>query len=195
MQRSTRPPALYRRKSRQSGVTAVELALIVVFAFFPLLLGILEVSRLFYVADMAQEVTRRAARHQVVRWMSQTPAIQRDAVFQCGSSLAGATLACQSSGTVSLPGGMEIRNSDVRISFHNTYADASNLASTGISGVSNPQANLNNCLLADPNCIQFVRASLQGVSYQPMVGWFGNLFQLPLPGATVIMPAEGLGLL
>ena len=194
MQSSSYRAFPFGRKSRQSGVTAVELALIVVFAFFPLLLAILEVSRLFYVAEMVQEVTRRAARHQVVRWTSQAPAVQRDAVFQCGDTLTGATLSCQSNGTVNLPGGLEIRNSDVRLSFHHSYADASNPSSTGITGISDPQSNLNNCLLSDPACIQFVRATLQGVVYRPMVGWFGNLFQLPLPNATVIMPAEGLGL-
>lgn len=174
-------------KPRQSGVAAVELALIMVFAFLPLLLGILELSRLFYVTTTVEEVTRRAAREQVVRWTSQSAAVQRYAVFQPVSS----------TGTVALPGGREVTNSAVLLTFHHSYADALDLTSTGITGIASPQVNLNTCLLdpANANCILFVRATLQGVSYSPMVDWFGGLFSLPLSAATVIMPAEALGLL
>ncbi len=174
-------------KSRQSGVAAVELALIMVFAFLPLLLGILELSRLFYVTTTVEEVTRRAAREQVVRWMSKSAELQRYAVFQ----------PIDSAGTVALPGGREVTNSAVQLTFHHSYADALNLASSGISGIASPQDNLNTCVLdaTNANCILFVRATLQDVDYSPMIGWFGDLFSLPLPAATVIMPAEALGLL
>lgn len=174
-------------KPRQSGVAAVELALIMVFAFLPLLLGIFELSRLFYVTTTIEEVTRRAAREQVVRWTTQAAAMQRFAVFQ---PTGGA-------GTVALPGGREVTNSAVQLTFHHSYSDAVDLTSSGISGIASPQANLNTCLLdaTNVNCILFVRATLQGVSYSPMIGWFGDLFSLPLPAATVIMPAEALGLL
>lgn len=184
------------RRAGQRGLAAVELALIMLFAFLPLLLGILEVSRLFYVADMAQEVTRRAARDQVVRWTSQTGAVQRDAVLQCGAPLTGATLACTSAGAVSLPAGAEVTNTAVTLGFYHTYADALS-GSSPITGIATPQDNLNTCLrdASDANCMLFVRAALQGVSYTSMVGWFGELFRLPLPDATVIMPAEALGLL
>ena len=191
-----------RGKRRQEGVAAVELALIVVFALFPLLLGILEFGRLFYVAEMVHEVTRRAARDQVVRWTSQSAAVQRDAVFQCGDSLTGATLSCASSGAVSLPAGVEVGNASVVLGFYHSYADA--LGKTGaITGVASPQDNLNTCLRdsTDPNCILFVRAALQDagggpLAYSPMLPWFWNgQVTFPLPAATVIMPAESLGLL
>lgn len=172
--------------SRQRGAAAVELALIMLLVFLPLLLGILEVSRLFYVATTMQEVTRRAAREQVVRWVSQSATVQRNAVFQNGSS-----------GTVKLPGGHEVSNTSVKLSFYNTYDDALN-EDDPINGVASAQDNLNNCLLGNASCIQYVRASLQGdggpLTYAPMTGWFGSLFEVPLPGATVIMPAEAMGL-
>lgn len=175
---------------RQAGAAAVELALIIVLAFLPLLLGILEVSRLFYVSATVQEVTRRAAREQVVNWISDAPNIKRAAVFQPPGG-----------GTVSLPGGHEVTNATVRLTFHNTYADASDPDSSGISSPpASAQANVNTCLLGGSDCIQYVRATLEDaggdpVTYTPMTGWFGDLFALPLPGATVIMPAEALGLL
>lgn len=171
----------------QYGAATVEFALIALFAFLPLLLGIVEFGRLFYVANTVQEVTRRAARQQVVSWLSQSNSIQRAALFQSGSG----------TGTVTLPGGAEITNADVRLTFYNTYADAVS-GSNSISG-GTPQSNLESCLKGDP-CIRYVRATLQTaggapLTYAPMTGWFGNLFEVSLPGATVIMPAEGLGLL
>lgn len=194
--------SLKTSKFRQGGVAAVELALIMVFAFLPLLLGILEFGRLFYVADTVHEVTRRAARDQVVRWSSQTSAIQRDAVFQCGDSLTGATLSCGSTGAVNLPAGLEVTNTSVVLGFYHSYANAlSN--SNAITGIASPQDNMNTCLrdITDPNCILFVRATLQGsgggaLNYSPMLPWFWNgAVTFPLPAATVIMPAEALGLL
>ena len=172
----------------QFGAVAVEFALIALFAFFPLLLGIVEFGRLFYVANTVQEVTRSAARQQVVAWLNQSGAIQRTALFQ----------PAKGSGAVTLPGGQEISNADVRLSFHSNYADAVS-GENGISG-GTPESNLANCLKRIEPCIRYVRASLQtagGVplTYRPMIGWFGNLFSVPLPDATVVMPAEALGLL
>lgn len=172
----------------QSGTATVEFALIALLAFLPLLLGIVEFGRLFYVANTVQEVTRRAARQQVVSWLTQSNAVQRTALFHSGSS----------TGTVTLPGGVEVTNADVRIGFYNTYADAA-AGSNGISG-GTPESNFVNCLKSIDPCIHYVRATLQTSSggpltYRPMTGWFGNLFSVPLPGATVIMPAEALGLL
>jgi Flp pilus assembly protein TadG len=168
----------------QSGAAAVEFALIAVFAFLPLLLGIVEFGRLFYVVNTVQEVTRRAARTQVVNWISQGSAIQRHAVFR---STDGA-----------LPGAPEVTNTTVSLSFYNSYSNAVN-ESNPITGIASPQENLNNCLLASPNCILFVRATLRdaggALRYEPMTQWFGDLLAVPLPGATVIMPAEALGLL
>lgn len=180
------PPASPRR--RQSGAAAVEFALIALFAFLPLLLGIVEFGRLFYVANSVQEVTRRAARQQVVAWLSQSNAVQRLALFQSPGG----------SGTVTLPGGVEVSNTDVRLGFYNTYADAVS-GSNGIGG-GTPESNMVNCLKNVDPCIRYVRATLQTsgggpLIYSPMIGWFGDVLGVPLPTATVIMPAEALGLL
>lgn len=182
---SSRPHPLLRH---QAGAAAVEFALIALFAFLPLLLAIVEFGRLFYVANTVQEVTRRAARQQVVSWLDKTSAVQRIALFQPSDG----------SGSVTLPGGMEIKNTDVRLTFYNTYADAV----SGTNGITSgtPESNAENCLKLTSPCIRYVRATLLTDSgnpptYSPMTGWFGDLFRLPLPGATVIMPAEALGLL
>jgi hypothetical protein len=175
------------RRNRQGGAAAVEFALIALFAFLPLLLAIIEAGRLFYVVTTTQEVTRRAARIQAVNWLSASSALQRYAVFRDVGS-----------GTVTLPGGVEINSTDVRLSFYGSYADA--LSSSNPLGGTSPQANLANCLKSLSPCIRYVRATLQTasggpVTYAPMTGWFDTLLQLPLPEATVIMPAEALGLL
>lgn len=179
---SRAPCNFLTRRHCQCGAAAVEFALIA-FAFFPLLLGIIEFGRLFYVASTVQEVTRRAAREQVVNWTSQSSSIQRAAVFRNSDG--------------ALPSAPEVTNATVNLSFYNSYSDALN-GSGAISGIASPQDNLNNCLLASPSCILFVRATLQSggapITYAPMIGWFGDLFRIPLPGATVIMPAEALGL-
>lgn len=184
MKFSVRSPCSSIPRRRQYGAATVEFALVALFAFFPLLLGIVEFGRLFYVANTVQEVTRRAAREQVVSWTSQSSSIQRAAVFRNSDG--------------ALPGAPEVTNATVNLSFYHSYADA--LGGSGaISGIGSPQENLNNCLLASANCILFVRATLQSggapITYVPMIGWFGDLFRIPLPGATVIMPAEALGLL
>lgn len=184
MKLSAHSPCFSTSRRSQYGAAAVEFALIALFAFFPLLLGIVEFGRLFYVANTVQEVTRRAAREQVVNWTSQSGAIRRAAVFR---NTDGA-----------LPGAPEVTNATVDLSFYHSYANA--LSGTGaITGIGSPQENLNNCLLASTSCILFVRATLQSggapITYVPMIGWFGDLFRIPLPGATVIMPAEALGLL
>jgi Flp pilus assembly protein TadG len=171
-------------RRHQSGAAAVEFALISLFAFLPLMLGIVEFGRLFYVANTVQEVTRRAARAQVVNWTSESNSVQRYAVFRNGNG--------------ALAGAPEVTNATVNLGFYHSYADAVS-SSNPISGIASAQDNLTNCLLASPNCILFVRATLESggapIAYTPMIGWFGDLFSLPLPGATVIMPAEALGLL
>lgn len=184
-------PRLLRRTDvrRHCGAAAVEFALVLVFAFLPLLLGILEFGRLFYVVNTMQEVTRRAAREQVVRWVSQAPAIQRDAIFRSGSS-----------GTVTLPGGHEVTNTNVDLRFYGSYADAvAGSNAITYAGSATPADNLAACLHGDDNCIRYVTAMLRTadgrVLYSPMIVFFADLFDVPLPSSTVIMPAEALGLL
>jgi Flp pilus assembly protein TadG len=175
-------------KPTQHGVAAVEFALVATILLV-LLLGIIEFGRLFFTINSVQEITRRAAREQVVRWTSAQDAVQRMAVLRPGSS-----------GTVNFPGAGDITNADVRLSFHNTYPEA--VAGTDpITGIASPGENISNCLNEQDNCIRFVRATLSqdanGLTpldfnviapYMP-----ADTFSLPF--STVIMPAEALGLL
>lgn len=178
-----------RNRRQQAGAAAVEFALVAMFAFLPLLFGIVELGRFFYVLSTVQEVTRRAAREQVVRWQNQTGAIQRAAVFQNPTS----------TGTVTLPGGHEVTNAQVSLQFFHTYMDAKNNDQKKVityASSATAEANVASCLLDETNCIRFVRATLSNadgsaVDYLPMVL---GIFNVPLPGATVIMPAEALGL-
>ena len=123
-----------------AGAAAVEFALIALLAFLPLLLGIVEAGRMFYVVTTTQEVTRRAAREQVVRWLSQSGAVQRYAVFREPGA-----------GAAPLPGGTEISSSDVRLTFYGSYADAIS-GDNPISG-GTPQSNLSNCIKSLSPCI------------------------------------------
>jgi hypothetical protein len=171
----------------QAGAATVEFALIALFAFIPLLLGIVELGRMFYVVTTTQEITRRAARQQTVSWIDQRTAMQRYAVFREAGN-----------GAVALPGGPEISSNDIRLEFYGSYADALNRNNAISHGTA--QSNLTNCLKNLSPCIRYVRASLQTsgggpVSYLPIAGWFDGLLNVPLPAATVIMPAEALGLL
>lgn len=180
---------------RQRGASAVEFAFIVVI-FLTLLFGTVEFGRLFFNINSVQEVTRRAAREQVVRWVSATGAVQRIAVLQPGST-----------GTVYYPGAIDITNERVQLSFHTSYPNA--VSGTNATGLTTPQANLNKCLLSNADCIRFVRATLSNsanpslscepsslVNFNvlaPYMPFVGNV--VPLPCSTVIMPAEALGLL
>lgn len=173
-----------RDHQRQHGATAVEFA-IVLMLFLSVVFGIIEFGRLFYVANTVQEVTRRAAREQVVSWVTATADVQRRAVFGSGT------------GVVALPAGAEVTSATIALSFHDSLDDALD-NSDPISGVgTDPVANVNNCLLANDNCIRFVRASLESngeaVHYAPMIPLF-NFLDVPLPGSTVVMPAEAMGL-
>lgn len=180
----------------QRGTTAVEFAILALF-LFTLLFAILELGRLFYMANTVQEVTRRAAREQVVRWLSDVPRAQRIAVLN----------APVGDGVVYLPAAGEVTNLNVRISFHATLAAAKNGTPTidasdfaGIDEDKRPASNHTNCLVNSGPCIRFVRATLEEngapITYRPMIPLFINLdlFSVPIPRSTVIMPAEALGL-
>lgn len=176
-----------RRPRREAGAATIEFALIALFAFIPLLLGIVELGRMFYVVTTTQEVVRRAAREQVVRWLDSSSAIQRFAVFREAGT-----------GSVALPGSGEVYSADIHLEFYGSYADALS-RSNSISG-GTVETNWSNCIKNLSPCIRYVRASLQTsggeqVMYQPMVGLFDDVLNIPLPGATLIMPAEALGLL
>lgn len=174
-------------KAHQAGATAVELALVLA-VFLAIVFGVLEFGRAFYLVSTVQEVTRHAARQQVVNWSSETPAIRRTAVFS-PADLDGV-----------LPAGGEVSNLMIAISFHNQLDDAfANKNPITPAGGSTAESNLEACLLGNnTQCIRYVRAAIQHpdgtpVSYTPMVGLFSFL-DFELPGSTVVMPAESLGL-
>jgi TadE-like protein len=159
--------------NRQQGAAVVEFAFICLL-FFTILFAILEFGRMMYVYNTMQEVTRRAAREAVVRWVDQTTAIKSIAFF----------------GGTAIPAGAEVTSAAMTIRYLNK---AGNLIATGDLPL-DPGANLSAC--GDPDfvdvCIYSVRVSITGVSYSPMVSLFGFL-GITLPPATVTMHAESLG--
>ena len=158
----------------QRGVAAVEFAIIALL-LFTLLFGILEFGRLLYVFNSVQEVTRRTAREAVVRWavenVTEEDEIKRLALF-------GAT--------TNLPAGAEITPANINIEYLNgnqvkltTFPDS-------------PSDNITECLSGPTGCIAYVRVSITGATYAPMVSLFPFL-SIPIPASTVIMPAESMG--
>ena len=174
---------------RQSGAAAVEFALVAMM-FFTLLFGIVEMGRFMYLYNTVQEVTRRAAREAVVSWTDQIGTIQRNAVFQGGTT-----------GTVTLPAGMEVSNTRVNIRYLNLDRDEI----SGSDLPDSPADNINACTDQADNCIAYVQAEIceqtehgeehgdcTPVTYQPMVGLF-SYFGVDIPFSRVVMPAESMG--
>ncbi len=170
---------------RQYGTAVVEFALVAML-FFTLLFGILEFGRLFYLYNTVQEVTRRAAREAVVRWVDEMD----DAAEIESLVLFGGT---------SLPAGAEITAANINIE----YLTASGGIPTPFPG--SAAENISACLSVPDGCIAFVRVSIVGLPgascpapntdracYTPMTGLFPFL-SVPIPASTVTMPAESLG--
>jgi hypothetical protein len=175
-------PQNAKHSPRQCGVASVEFALIAVI-FFSLLFGIIEFGRLLFSINSVQEVTRRAAREQAVRWVTDSTAVQREAVLQ-------------PDGGGNFPGIPDIDNTKVQLGFYNTYANAVS-GTNPVEGVGDPLENFNNCYWGLPNCIRFIRATLtetdgSPVRFNSIVPFMSDSFVLPR--STVIMPAEALGL-
>jgi TadE-like protein len=158
---------------RQRGAAAVEFA-IVCLLFFTILFAILEFGRMMYVYNTMQEVTRRAAREAVVRWISTADqnTIKSLAFF----------------GGAAIPAGGEVTAAAMNIEYLNEAGDVIT------SLPADPGANLAACgnILLVNSCIFSVRVSIVGVSYSPMVSLFSFL-GINLPPATVTMQAESLG--
>ena len=150
-------------------MAAVEFAIIAML-FFILLFGILELGRLFYVINSVQEVTRRAAREAVVRWVNEETEIKRLALFGAGH----------------LPAGAEIGPSSIKIEY---------LTAAGATPSPMPTSSADNiiaCVSVPNGCIALVRVSITGAKYVPMVSLF-PYFNVPIPTSTVTMPAESMG--
>ena len=191
-----KPSIVYSTPRSQRGVAAVEFALIAV-VFFMVLLGIAEFGRIMYVWNTTQEVTRRAAREAVVRDFSGTEIalIQRDSIFRSGSS-----------GTVSMPAGVEITNTTVKVSYLTVDAGGNRVAITAGNMPLDPADNISACsdlVRKFTSCIRFVQACIavdntcaSSIPYQPMVVLLGNLgidLAINIPASMVVMPAESLG--
>ncbi len=177
---------LHRAKRRQRGVAAVEFAIIAML-LFTLLFGIIELGRLFYVINTVQEVTRRAAREAVVRWTDDQDEAISLALF----------------GGASLPAGAEIAAGNIDIE----YLTAAGAVPSPFP--TNPGNNIAACISLPDGCIAYVRVSISGATYAPMVSFFKGIevtafpfseadpfrldFRIPIPASTVTMPAESMG--
>jgi len=155
---------------RQHGVAAVEFA-IVAMLLFVLLFGIMEFGRLIYVFNSVQEVTRRAAREAVVRWTDQQAVVKNLALFGGGA----------------LPAGAEVNTASINIE----YLDMDGVLLETLP--TSPGDNITKCLSDPPTgCIAYVRVSITGATYAPMVSLF-PYFNVAIPASTVTMPAESMG--
>lgn len=186
---NSKPTNFRSLRSLQQGVAAVEFALVALFIFFPLLLGIIEFGRAMYIWNTVQEITRHAARDATVTDFTSTSAmslVRQNAIFR---TTAG-----------SLPAGPEITDTTVAIKYLN-------LALTTVdSSTTCPVKNINICLNdpTDSTCIRFVQASVcqsgtgetnacVPVKFVPMISMFSDLLDIDIPSSPVVMPAESLG--
>jgi hypothetical protein len=158
---------------KQRGAAAVEFAIISLL-FFTILFAIFEFGRLLYVYNTMQEVTRRAAREAVVRWITDAELIKTYALF----------------GGTSLPAGAEITTANINIE----YIDRNGTPVTPLLLPEDPGDNLSACsdITRTASCIFSVRVSINNARYRPMVNLFSFL-DVALPRSTVTLHAESLG--
>jgi hypothetical protein len=183
-----------RPKVSQSGLVAVEFALLAML-FFTIVFGIIEVSRLLYVYNTLQEVTRRAAA-AAVRVYPHDPGalnkVRQQALFR------------QTPGELLL--GSPVSDQNVRIEYLALTRDtAGTLSFSKIADSDLPSCAAHNrsICMGDPNaanCIRFVRVSIcdkadtttcRAVKSKLLV----PMVNLPvsLHKATTIATAESLG--
>jgi hypothetical protein len=186
-----------RRPSAQAGTAAVEVALLSI-VFFLVVFGALEVTRLMYVFNTLQEVTRHAASDMINMAPAEADstamkAVRRRAIFQqTGDDL-----------ILAAP-----------ITFQHVRVDYLSLVRDPISGTLTrvPTWPLPTCAatnrqtcMADPNsaaCIRFVRVRIcdplnpgtcDAVRYQPLLPLVD--LNVALPRSSTIATAESLGYL
>ena len=179
-------------KRRQSGVAAVEFAMVATM-FFVIVFGIIEIARAMYMFNTMAEVTRRAAQEAAnvsFRDSAALDLVRKRAVFD------------EEKGK--LPFGEPITYQNIRIEYLTLPKNKSALEIIPDASLpSCPAKNRVNCM-ADPNagnCIRAVQARIcqEGssggactpVTYQSLV----SLINLPLtlPTALTIVSAETLG--
>ena len=192
-----------RSKASQRGAAAVEFALAAI-PFFLLLFGAIELGRLLYLWNTAQEITRRAARMVVVTDFnnnSQIAAIKRNAIFRLVTDTEDWLPA-----TYHADVAKRISSSNVII----RYLNASGAVVTAMPA--DPGDNITACGDSGrtASCIKFVEVCLssgsscdanQRLSFVPMIGLFShsgadnaNFSGISIPLSTVRVPAESLGL-
>lgn len=182
-------------RSRQGGVTAVEVAFLC-FIFFLLVFTTLELARLMYVYNTLQEVTRRAA-HELANTPPADPdspsivAVRRRAIFQDK----GNDLVLASPVTID----------HVRVDYQSLVRDPSSgtLQRVPTSPLPASAAANRQICMADPNnsgCVRFVRVricepgnagSCAAVAYLPLFPLVP--LALKLPTSSTVTPAESLG--
>lgn len=188
---------LHRARRRQSGVFAVEFAMLALL-FFLFLFAMLEVARAVYLWNMVHEITRRAARGAAVADFSDAGALQAVRAHAVLRTTPGA-----------LPLGGGISDAYVRIDYLSQAAGGA-LAAVPVTVMPGcPQRNRINCL-DEPHgasCIRFVRARLcvpgdgarcERVPYRPVLPLLGMMFPsgagaVRLPSGTTMAVAESLG--
>lgn len=183
----------------QSGVVAVEFGLIA-FCFFLFVFGTVEVARMLYLWNTAQEVTRRAARAAAMTDFSNTTAmdaLRQNAMFRT------------SPGMLAL--GAPLTDAHILIDYMwlQRNADGSMALQPIPSGTlpASPLANIVNCI-NNPyaaTCIRFVRARIcqpvgdgdpnvcTPVTYQPLTSLLGLPINFNIPTALTVVKAETLG--
>jgi len=168
-------------KCRQRGVAAVEFALLSLFVFFPLMLGLIEISRYMFLYNTMQEVTRRAAREATVRWTSDA-----DQTIAKRRGYFGKTHA---------PTDTSIDMDMISI----TYLNANLTEVSGANLPLNAADNLSACndALRTQSCINTVKVEMSGVQFTPWIGrsslFNSDLLKIAMPKATVYMYAESMG--
>jgi len=182
----------FRKRKKESGVAAVEFA-IVATVFFTVVFGIIEISRAMYIFNTLTEVTRQAARAAANISFVEGAALdvaRKRAVFDAVNG--------------NLPFGSPITYENIRIEYLYLPPRAMSLVAIPSASLpSSPARNRLNCL-SNPNAVTCIRAvqarvcqektdtgNCTAVIFQPLV----SLINLPLrlPTSPTIVSAETLG--
>lgn len=152
------------KSTRQKGLTTVEFAIVCV-ALMVMILGIFEVSRAYYTLAILDEVTRRGARLAAVCPVNDA-AIPQLALMNASGDTGNSRFV---PGMV--PGNVVIDYLDTNNAVVANPADAAGFAQ-----------------------IRYVRARVQGYTYQTSVPFVAGLASLAMPDFSYILPRESLGI-
>lgn len=185
-------PIRREQRGREGGALTVEFAL-AISMFLTLVLLLIEVSRLVYLWNTAQEITRQAARAASVGDFSDAAAmdaLRQRAIFRDGPG--------------PLPLGGAVDDRSVRIDYLSLSGAGQLVPVASLPAC--PLQNIVNCL-NDPHggsCVRFVRARLcqpggdqaacLALPYRPLVALLDPLFAgATLPPSDTVAVAEALG--